>query len=432
MGVMETVKKPVRWVTRHGFARGLIKKAERKGDPQGILFARAASMKQDELASLFREMREQDALIQGPFSSVATSHAAVKDVLTSNDFRAGFDTGQKTIVGRVSDWSRGNAVSAVEPPSLLVTEPPDHTRYRKLVTRVFTVRAVEALRESAEMVTADLLDSIKDKESVDVVEAFCSRLPVTMISEVLGVPERDRERVFELGTAAAPTLDAGLSWRDFSKADNAMEAFDAWLKSHLTWLRANPGDNLMSRLIVASDEEHLLDDRELRSVAGLVLGAGFETTVNLLSNGIALLCQYPDQLAKLQADPSLWPNAVDEVLRFDPPVLMTARMTLRETKVANTDIAGSRFVTTVLAAANRDPEVFEEPDTFDVSRSNAGEHVSFSMGRHYCLGASLAKMEGEVGLKAFFDRFPDASMLPGAHRRPTRILRGYEILPVAL
>ncbi len=175
-----------------------------------------------------------------------------------------------------------------------------------------------------------------------------------------------------------------------------------------------------------------MDDRELRSVTGLVLGAGFETTVNLLSNGIALLCEYPEQLARLQHEPSLWPNAVDEVLRFDPPVLMTGRMAIRDTSIAGQDLAENGFVTTLLAAANRDPEIFDKPDTFDVTRSNAGEHMSFSMGRHYCLGASLARMEGEVGLRTFFERFPEAAVLPGAHRRPTRILRGYESLPVTL
>jgi cytochrome P450 len=163
-----------------------------------------------------------------------------------------------------------------------------------------------------------------------------------------------------------------------------------------------------------------------------VLAAGFETTVNLLGNGVALLKQNPDQLDRLRAEPELWPNAVEEVLRLDPPVLLTGRICARDTEVAGHPVRAGALVTTLLAGANRDPEVFDEPTRFDVARENAREHVSFSAGRHYCLGASLARMEGEVGLRALLDRFPDLSLLPGAHRRPTRILRGYETLPARL
>jgi cytochrome P450 len=164
----------------------------------------------------------------------------------------------------------------------------------------------------------------------------------------------------------------------------------------------------------------------------LLLGAGFETTVNLLGNGTRLLHDHPDQLARLRADPQLWPNAVDEMLRIDPPVLLTGRTATRPTRVAGLDLPRGALVTTVLAAANTDPDVFAEPAVFDVGRPNAKEHVSFSAGRHFCLGAALARMEGEVGLRLLFDRYPDLRVRPGARRRETRILRGYASLPVSL
>jgi cytochrome P450 len=163
-----------------------------------------------------------------------------------------------------------------------------------------------------------------------------------------------------------------------------------------------------------------------------VLAAGFETTVNLLGNAIALFDKHPDQLARLQAEPGLWPNAVDEVLRIDPPVLLTGRMAVRDTTVAGMRVPEGAIVSTLLAGANRDPEVFTDPNLFDVARPNAGEHMSFSAGRHYCLGASLARMEGEVGLRVLYDRFPALALEPGAERRPTRILRGYDRLPARL
>jgi cytochrome P450 len=163
-----------------------------------------------------------------------------------------------------------------------------------------------------------------------------------------------------------------------------------------------------------------------------VLAAGFETTVNLLSNGIALLHDNPDQLALLRREPERWPAAVEEVLRLDPPVLLTGRTAVRDTEVAGVRVPRGGVVTALLAGANRDPEVFTDPGTFDVSRSNANEHLSFSGGRHFCLGAALARMEGEVGLRRLFDRYPDLRLQPGARRRDTRILRGFETLPATL
>jgi cytochrome P450 len=163
-----------------------------------------------------------------------------------------------------------------------------------------------------------------------------------------------------------------------------------------------------------------------------VLAAGFETTVNLLGNAITLLDRHPDQLSRLRADHALWPNAVDEALRIDPPVLLTGRVCTRTTPVAGVEVPEGAHLAALLAGANRDPQVFADPGRFDVARENARDHVSFSGGRHYCLGASLARMEGEVGLRALAERFPGMLLLPGARRRPTRVLRGYETLPALL
>jgi cytochrome P450 len=181
------------------------------------------------------------------------------------------------------------------------------------------------------------------------------------------------------------------------------------------------------------DDEGTLSEVELKATAGVILVAGFETTVHLLSNGIRLLADHPSQLARLRVAPELWPNAVDEVLRFDPPVLLTRRRASRTgATLAGTYLEPWTSVTAILAGANRDPKVFANPGLFDVERENAREHLSFSFGRHYCLGASLARMEGEVGLRAIFDRYPDLRLLHGSRRRPTQILRGWEALPANL
>jgi cytochrome P450 len=336
------------------------------------------------------------------------------------------------LLGRELDRTAPRVLHPIEPPSLLVTEPPDHTRYRKLVARVFTVREVERLRVRAEAIAQDLLDGLDPTTPADLVASYCALLPVTVISEILGVPQPQRRLVLEMGTRAAPSLDSGLGWRQYREVLSGLRGFTQWLDAHVEQLRRHPGEDLLSQLIEARDEQGTLDDRELKATAALVLAAGFETTVNLLGNGIALLDRNPGQRERLRAEPALWPNAVDEALRLDPPVLMTARMCARPTSVAGVKVARDAIVVTVLAGANRDPQVFENPDRFDAGRHNAKDHVSFSGGRHYCLGASLARMEGEVGLRAISERFPGMRLLPGARRRPTRILRGYETLPARL
>jgi cytochrome P450 len=192
----------------------------------------------------------------------------------------------------------------------------------------------------------------------------------------------------------------------------------------------------MSQLIQASQEGETdgsnLTETELLATAGLVLAAGFETTVNLLGNGIGMLLEAPEHLSTLAERPELWPNAVEEILRLESPVQLSARVARKDIDVAGTLIERGEMVVLYLAGANRDPAVFEDPHRFDIERSNAGKHLAFSGGRHFCLGAALARAEGEVGLRAFFDRYPDARLAGSGSRRDTRVLRGWSSLPVEL
>ena len=191
----------------------------------------------------------------------------------------------------------------------------------------------------------------------------------------------------------------------------------------------------MSQLIQQAESgptETRLDETELQAIAGLVLAAGFETTVNLLGNGIRMLLDAPTHLDKLRQRPELWPNAVEEVLRLDSPVQLTARVALRDVEVAGTQINRGEVVVIYLGAANRDPSVFPAPHHFDIERPNAGRHLAFSGGRHFCLGAALARAEGEVGLRTFFERFPEVQAAGSGRRRDTRVVRGWSTLPVTL
>jgi len=439
--VAPRVAPAVRWALGHALPRVAVRGSAKRGDLHGQLIEATADGGYPR--DLMEAIRAEGPLHRSKFAYVTASYPVVKEVLGSPDVRAGVDFapdgGPMAAIGA---WAGRRApVGPLTRPSLLVTEPPDHTRYRKLVTRVFSVKAVRGLRDRTEQIAADLLDRLEDEardgDPVDLVRAYCAQLPVTVIAEILGVPEVDRHRVLEFGEGAAPSLDMGLPWRRFRQVEGALTAFEEWLDGHLDHVRRHPGDDLLSQLVAARDDGadgtgKGLTDLELKSTAGLVLAAGFETTVNLLGNGIALLHEHPDQLARLRAEPDLWANAVDEALRVDPPVLLTGRSVARDTEIAGRTLRRGTMVTTLLAGANRDPEVFADPDAFDVARPNAAEHVSFSAGRHYCLGAALARMEGEVGLRAIHDRFPDLDLLPGARRRETRILRGYAALPARL
>ncbi|MFE6647519.1 cytochrome P450 [Nocardioides sp. NPDC057772] len=434
--VERTAKQGVRWVLGHGLPRTVITRSAKKGDLQGDLILSGPGSHTFDLVDLFEEVRAQGPLYRGAFSQVATDQAVIREVLTSPDFVTGFfapDAGGGWMA-KAGTWAASDVFNPIQPPSLLATEPPAHTRYRKLVTRVFTVKAVERLRDRTEEIARELLDDLEKAGSseVDLVTRYCGLLPITVISEVLGVPVELRERMLEMGKGAALSLDIGLDWGTFRGMEASLEEFDTWLRGHLDHIAAHPGDDLLSQLVAVREDGDRLSEHELRAIAGLVFAAGFETTVNLIGNGIALLHDNPEQLDILRERPELWSNAADEVLRLDPPVLLTGRVACRDSVIAGEPIPRGTIINTILAAANRDPAVFTDPHVFDVTRENARDHISFSSGRHFCLGAALARMEGEVGLRLLFERFPDLRLVDGRERHPTRILRGYSHLPARL
>jgi cytochrome P450 len=429
------VKQRLHWLAMHGFVRGVSAIGLRRGDLQARLIADPALA--DDPVPFYDQLRAQGPLVKGLVNYVTADHAVAHELLRSDDFRvvnmgSNLPAPLRWLEGRTRD----DLLHPLRAPSLLAVEPPDHTRYRKTVSAVFTPRAVAALRDRVEQTANDLLDELAEESGVvDVVGRYCSRLPVAIISDILGVPERDRRRILEFGELAAPSLDIGLPWRQYRTVQKGIAGFNAWLADHLGQLRRAPGDDLMSQLIQMAESgsaETYLDETELQAIAGLVLAAGFETTVNLLGNGIRMLLDTPEQLETLRRRPELWPNAVEEILRLESPVQLTARVARDDVEVAGMRVMRGRLVLVYLAAANRDPSVFGDPHRFDIERPNAGKHLAFSGGRHFCLGAALARAEGEVGLRTFFDRFPGVRAAGVGSRRDTRVLRGWSTLPVAL
>jgi cytochrome P450 len=428
-----TARSGVRWAAVHGVVRAAAKRGISLNDPQAKLIADPATRKNP--WPLYREVRAAGGMAKGRVAFLAADHQVVFDLLRSEDFRTvSVGDNLPAPLRAIERRTRTEAFHPLAPPSLLSVEPPSHTRYRKLVSSVFTARAVTTMRANVQEIADRLLDELAatDSDVVDIVDAYCAKLPVAVISDILGVPDSDRDRILRFGELAAPSLDVGLSWGQFRRVEEGLSQFDAWLVRHIAQLRRDPGEDLMSRLIDASEDGVHLDDAELRSTAGLVLAAGFETTVNLLGSGVDLLMRHPDQLARLREDPALWSIAVDEMLRLESPVQMTARVARNAVTVGGHDLVPGDMVVCALAGANRDPAVFESPDRFDVGRHNAGKHLAFSGGRHFCLGAALARAESEVALRALFDRFPDLRPAGPGVRRDTRVLHGYASLPVHL
>jgi cytochrome P450 len=433
MGAVAEVRRAIRWGVRHGFIRQALSKRRREGDITARLM-----LEPDFVADPFPHyatLRAQGRVVDNGIVLNTAHHDLSTAILRSPDFGVvGGPSGRPPALLRYAVTAGGRGpLGPVEPPSMLATDPPDHTRYRKLVTRAFSAKAVAALRSRTEEIAAELLDGMAAKgAAADLIEDYASLLPATVIAEMLGAPVEMRRQFLHWGEGAALSLDAGLTYSQFRRSERDIEALQEWMQGHFTYLRRHPGDNILSALVHAHDDGERLTEDELTSIAMLLLAAGFETTVNLIGNGVGLLTAHPEQLDLLRAEPQHWPRAVDEVLRVDSPVQRTGRIAQRDTEVAGEQFRANQVVILMLGGANRDPAVFADPNRFDVTRPNAGDHLAFSSGPHFCLGAALARMEGEVGLRALFDRFPDLALAGPPRRRPTRVLRGYASMPVHL
>ena len=433
MSLLARVVRPVRswvtWALAHGIGKAFLRVGIRRGDPVARLLA-DPELNADPFAA-YERVRAVGPVLKTSLMSGTASHAAVNQVLRSPDFGVGDGHGElpplsRRMLSRVVD---PEALGPMDPPSLLAVDPPDHARYRRLVAREFTARSVAELEPRITQVAESLLDRVADGESFDLVDAYASQLPVAVIADLLGVPERWQSDILAWGNDAALLLDPALSWRDYRVAEAAVRRLNAWFDDHITNLRADPGTDLLSRLATMSGDDRL-NDRELRGVGLLVLGAGFETTVNLIGNAVVQLDAHPDQLAIARERPELWPNVVEEVLRYDSPVQMTLRSAYADVDVGGHTVAKGEPIVVFLGGANRDPDVFAEPNRFDVTRENAHEHLAFSSGIHYCLGAGLARLEGAVAVRTLYERFPALRIAGLPVRRSTRVLRGYESIAV--
>jgi len=320
--------------------------------------------------------------------------------------------------------------------SLLFMDPPDHTRLRGLVSRAFTPRRVAALRPTVEAICADLLDhlvvGVPPGEAFDLVDCLAYPLPVQVICSLLGVPAADEPIFTAWSRALSRSIDPSILRTP--EDDAAIEAAESGLSDYLADLLAQrhaaPGDDLLSDLLAVQDGTDRISAAEVVSLAMLLLVAGHETTVNLIGNGTLALLRAPDQFDLLLRSPELIPAAVDELLRFDSPVQISQRVVVEDMEVAGRRMRTGDEIVLVLGAANRDPAVFAEPARLDVTRPDAHRHVAFGGGIHHCLGAALARLEGQVAFAALLGRLGRLELAGQPLHRPTFTLRGLQSLPV--
>jgi hypothetical protein len=314
--------------------------------------------------------------------------------------------------------------------NLLMLDPPDHGRIRGLVSRAFTPRAVERLRPRVEALVEELLDAAARRREIDLVRDFAQPLPVLVIAELLGLPTRDRGSFVRWSGDLAALLDPLLG--DPRRAQRAYFELAAYLRGLFAERRREPREDLVSGLLAAEERGVRLSETELLSTCALLLGAGHETTTGLIGNAVLALLEHPGERKRLRDDPGLLRSAVEEFLRYDPPVQATDRVAVRECEIGGERIGPGQLAVCLIGAANRDPEVFPEPDRLDLARS-PNPHLSFGAGHHVCLGAPLARLEAELALGGLLRRFPDFRGDPRrVVRRPSITLRLPASLPLEL
>ena len=315
---------------------------------------------------------------------------------------------------------------------MLSQDPPDHTRLRKLVSQAFTPRRIELLRGRIQAVCDELLDAAPRTGSFDLVKGYAHPIPFTVIAELLGIPKEDRHRFHTLVQGSLP-ISAPAGVLDIPIALPYTWLLMRYFRRLFAERRARPGDDLLSALVQAEEAGDRLDEDELLGMAILLLVAGYETTVHLISSAALALLQHPDQRARFVSEPGLTHSAIEELLRYTSPVEMTLPRILREdVTLSSVTIPRGEWVSGVVGSANRDESVFRNPDTLDLAR-DPNPHVAFGQGRHFCLGASLARMEAQIALTTLLARFPGLRLTqPGESLRWRKLLplRGLAELPV--
>ncbi|HET7173654.1 MAG TPA: cytochrome P450 [Nocardioidaceae bacterium] len=411
-------------VRNHVLEPAVLRICQWRGDPVARLMLSATKA---DPYPLYARLRQR-GLVRSPLGVLAAAdHATVSAVLRDRRFSSSpvHQRGYRPPAYPTDDPRAGLPAA-----DLLTMDPPDHTRLRRLVTSAFTPRAIAGLEPWIRGVTERLLTAADARAGFDLVDALAFPLPISVICRLLGVPAEDRAQFRAWGHDVAASLDPQTAAAAQAQTRAAELALTGYLRELVRKRRANPDDSILSALIAAEEQGDRLSSGEVVSMALLLLVAGFETTVNLIGNGTVALLGDPASWDRLRQDPALIPGSVEEMLRYDSPVQLTSRTAVEEVEVGGRVVAAGQSVLVSIGGANRDPGVFEHPDEFRTDRSNAGQHLSFSLGIHHCLGASLARLEGRIAIEELTRRYPALELAAPPTRRPLLVLRGFESVPV--
>lgn len=388
----------------------------------------------DDIYPLIEQIRQRGRL--SPVSRMrgwVTADAQImREVLRDSRFRTLKPDDRSAF--RVIRWilakTNPGVPNPIEPPAMLVADPPEHTRLRRPVSRAFTPRALDGLRARVHDVVDDLLRGLAGRPSCDLVEEYCSKIPLAVITEMLGMPRDEMDYLQHVADATSRLIGSvAPSWNDFRSGTTLLGDFDRYLADHVERLRKGDAtDSVLSDVVHSGD----LSEAEIRMLAGFLLGAGFVTTNHVMSKGVVALVRHPHQLAMLCANLELWPAAVEEILRYDTAGQVVPRIAAEELEIHGHPLRKNEPLFMLAGGANRDPAVFEHPDVFDVTRANAREHLSFSTGIHVCLGAALARMELHIGLQSLFEHYPHLTLAGDPIFNDTIGLHGLKHLPVSL
>ena len=376
---------------------------------------------------LYADLRRR-GLVRSPLGAWATSsHATVTSVLRDPRFSSS-PSHQNGY--RPPAYPAGDPRAGLPAAELLTMDPPDHTRLRRLVYGAFTPKAIAGLEPWIRDVTSALLAPADAAAGFDLIDALAFPLPIAVICHLLGVPAQDQASFRAWGHDVAASVDPRADPAGEVRTRSSELALTAYLGELVRKRRADPDDSLLSALIAAEEDGDRLSLEELVSTALLLLLAGFETTVNLIGNGTVALLGEPGHWQRLAQEPDLVPAAVEELLRYDSPVQATTRTATEDAEVSGTVIPKGEPVIVAIGGANRDPDVFDQPDRLILDRPNASRHLAFSLGIHRCLGAALARLEGRIAFEELTRRYPGLELAGAPTRRPLLVLRGFESVPV--
>ena len=374
---------------------------------------------------LYADLRRR-GLVRSPLGAWATSsHATATSVLRDRRFSSSplHQSGY-----RPPAYPAGDPRAELPAADMLTMDPPDHTRLRRLVSGAFSPRVIAGLEPWIRDVTDRLLARVDAAAGFDLIDALAFPLPIAVICHLLGVPAEDQASFRVWGHDIGTSLDSAGTVESQSRSSEL--ALTAYLRDLVRKRRADPDDSLLSALVAAEEEGDRLSSDELVSTALLLLVAGFETTVNLIGNGTVALLGEREQWGRLREEPPLVPAAVEELLRYDSPVQMTSRIATEDIDVGGVVIPKGASIIVAIGGANRDPDVFDQPDRLRIDRPDASRHLSFSFGIHHCLGAALARLEGRIAIEELTRRYPRLEMAGTPTRRSLLVLRGFESVPV--